>query len=68
MDFSKFTPDDFFTMDLTVYAKDDLVEMAYFVWATYDDDEDMLAWRKAKLLPLVAIDHLDEDDGFDDED
>lgn len=70
IDFIHLEPEEFPTLDLTLYTDAALREMAYFLWSMYPEDAGLMAWREERLLPLVKIDDLIylNDDEVDNED
>jgi hypothetical protein len=64
--FFNLEPEKFPTLDLTLYSEEALKEMSYFLWTMYPEDSGLMAWRTARLLPLIQIDNLgfseDEED------
>jgi hypothetical protein len=55
--------EDFPKLDLTSFSDTDLRELSYFVWAMYNENEGLMTWRNKRLLPLIRVESLlDEED------
>jgi len=57
-DFYDFEPEEFMSVDLSLYSDVAIREMAYFIWTMFPDDLALLLWRQEKLLPLIKVEEL----------
>lgn len=62
MDFCQIEIEDFPKLDLTSMAYDELREMSYLVWAIYQEHAGLMTWRREKLLPLIRVESLLDED------
>lgn len=74
VDFCRMSPDELILLDLSKLSREELMHLDYFVWCFYVvEPQNVVEWRKTKLLPLIAslpdedFDDDDEDDEFDDD-
>ena len=62
MDFYQLEIEDFPKLDLTSLPDDELRELSYFVWAIYQENEGLMTWRRERLLPLIRVESLLDED------
>jgi hypothetical protein len=62
MEFYQLEIEDFPKLDLTSYSDEDLREMSYFIWALYQGNEGLMTWRRERLLPLIRVESLLDED------
>ena len=62
MNFYQLDVDEFPKLDLTIYTHENLKELSYYVWAAYSDVDSVMQWREQRLLPLLRVESLVEED------
>jgi len=55
-------PEQYMQMDLAALPNADLKELAYYLWSCFEDDEDLMTWRRMVLFPLLKDTLLDDAD------
>lgn len=53
-------------MDIESLSPENLKELAYYLWCFYPNDDQVMTWRKLKLLP--RIENLSPPDTFEEYD
>jgi hypothetical protein len=56
----------YLTMDIESLSPENLKELAYYLWCFYPNDDQVMTWRKLKLLP--RIENLSPPDTFEEYD
>jgi hypothetical protein len=46
-------PEELMALDLGTLSPAEIKEMAYFIWAVYQDEPELLEFRTSKLLPIL---------------
>jgi len=58
MNFYQLEIKDFPKLDLVAYTDENLRELSYFIWAMYPDDPGLMQWRELRLLPLIRVESI----------
>jgi len=54
--------DDFPKLDLTSYSDEGLRELSYYVWCMFKEHHGLMTWRRERLLPLIRVESLMDDE------